>query len=226
MGYILAAKWFLFWCNYSQQTFSSSFLRVWVVRFTGCFVERVGSFNMHAYAFYFLHVKKAYHTRWYQYIEKRTSLVQHASWLSWLLCLQIMLKFPTQHSQINRQTSLKQHLPLTTSAHQLKGSQWRSIKIDSLFGRQVSKHTAFSFTTDGTGTNKMENAKRCWAISVLTKLLWCLIRNSGLTTVNQPAAMQKPLTGKAAVTWASEWSSCYITSQAWPQSEQRDSKID
>lgn len=233
MGYILAAKWFLslsfFWCNYSQRTSSSSFFRHsgWWDLQAGLLC--VGRFNMHAHAFYFLCVKQAYNTRWFQYIKTHRLCAS---------CLIILITLPSSdaqipnsknkhHSQINSQTSLKQHLPLTTSAHQLKGSHRRSIKIDSLLGRRVSKHTAFSFTTDGTDTSKMEGAQRCWAASVSTKLLlWCLIRNSGLTTANQPAAMQRPLTGEAAITSAAEWSACYITSQAWPQSEQRGCEID
>lgn len=118
------------------------------------------------------------------------------------------------HRQINSQTSLKLHLPLTTSAHHLKGSHWRLIKIDSLLRRKVSKYTAFIFTADGIVRNKMEKMQRRWVVSVSTKLLWCLIRNSGLTTVNQPAAMQRPLTGETAITLAREWCTCYITSQA------------
>lgn len=38
--------------------------------------------------------------------------------------------------------------------------------------------------------------------------------NLGLTTANQPEAMQRPLTGEAAITSAAEWSACYITTQA------------
>ena len=71
-------------------------------------------------------------------------------------CLIILITLPSSdaqiprsankhHSRINRQTSLKQHLPLTTSTHQLKGSHRRSMPIGSLLWRQVSKYAALSF---------------------------------------------------------------------------------
>lgn len=116
-----------------------------------------------------------------------------------------------RQSRINSQTSLKQHLPPTTSAHQLKGSHRRSMKTDSLRGRRVPRHTAFSFPNRWHWHK--ENVRRCCAVS--TKLLRPLIWNSG--TMNQPAAMQRSLRGEAAITSATEWSACYITSQAWPQ---------
>ncbi len=115
------------------------------------------------------------------------------------------------HSQINSQTSLKQHLPLTTSAHQLKGSHRRSIKIDSLLGRRVSKYTAFSFTSDGTDTNKMENVRRRCAASVSTKLLWCLIRTDYCESASSNA---ETINRRSCNYTATEWSACYITSQA------------
>lgn len=185
MGYILAAKWFLsFWCNYSQQPLSSSFLSesVWWDLQAGlllCVWEALICMRMPSTFCVCVCVKKVYHTPWFQHIKNTQTHYTHVhhAWLYRLPWLQVMLKFSNstnkQQSQINSQTSLKQHLPLTTSAHQLKGSHRRSIKIDSLFGRWVPKYAAFSFTTSGTDTDKMETVQRCWDASASTELLWC-----------------------------------------------------
>lgn len=223
MGYILAAKWFLFWCNYSQQTLSASFLCWDLPACVLCVWEALIYVRMPST--YIVCEQSKLHTM----ISVHKTHRLCASRLIILITLpssdlQIPNSTNKHHSQINSQTSLKQHLPLTTSAHQLKGSHRRSIKIDSLFGRRVSKYTAFSFTTDGTDKQNGECAKMLGCLCLDKASL--VFRNSGLTTLNQPAATQSPLTSEAAITSATEWSACYITSQAWPQSEQRGSKID
>lgn len=135
-------------------------------------------------------------------------------------CLIILITLPSSdaqiphptnkhHGQINSLTSLKQHLPLTTSAHQLKGSHRRSIKIDSLHGRRVSKYEAFSNTTDGTDTNKMENVQRRWTAPVSTKLLWLLIRNSGTDYCESASSNAETINRRSC-----NYLSSYITSQA------------
>lgn len=109
------------------------------------FVVCVGSFNMHAHAFYFLCVRKANHTQWFQRVRTHRLCASCLIILITLPSSDALIPHPTNkhHSQINSQTSLKQHLPLTTSAHQLKGSHPRSIKIDSLLGRRVPASADF-----------------------------------------------------------------------------------
>lgn len=100
-------------------------------------------------------------------------------------CLIILITLPSSdaqiprstnkhHSRINRQTSLKQHLPLTTSTHQLKGSHRRSMPIGSLLWSESQNTQRYVFST---GTNK--NGERAKTLGSSPSRPEALIRDSG-----------------------------------------------
>ncbi len=175
---------------------------------------------MHAHAFFLPCTEKAHHTRWFQCIKTQRLCASRLIILITLPSSDAHIPHPTNkhHGQINRQTSLKQHLPLTTSAHQLKGSHRRSIEIDSLHGWRVSKYAAFSFTTDGTDTNKMEKVQRRWAASVSTKLFWLLIRNFG-TDYCESASSNAETINRRSCNYLSSWMECMLHHQSGLTSE-------
>lgn len=115
-------------------------------------------------------------------------------------------------SQINSQTSLKQHLPLATSAHPLKGSHRWSMRLTASSGARLKIR---SVQTGDADTNKTEKHAKIVRSLCKAPVVSVLL---GLTTVNQPAATQRSLKGEAAISSAAEWSARYITSKVWPRS--------
>lgn len=105
-----------------------------------------------------------------------------------------------------------------------------STSAESLTPRDRWRWTASSWAprpqTRRSSFHSWRRRRRRKCRDVWKKLLWRLIRKSGLTTVNQPAGTQRPLTGWAAITWAAERSACYISAQAWPQRQRTGGEID
>lgn len=217
---------FFFWCNYSQQTlliviFFFFFKRVWVVGIYGpiCLCACVGSFNM--CAFDFLCVKKACHTRWFRHTHTHK---KHKTRRLCASCLIILITLPSSdaqiprstnkhHSRINRQTSLKQHLPLTTSTHQLKGSHRRSMPIGSLLWSESQNTQRYVFST---GTNK--NGERAKTLGSSPSRPEALIRDSG-TDYCESTSSNAEAINRRSCNYLSSWTECMLHHQSGLTSE-------
>lgn len=168
---------FFFWCNYSQQTLLIIifFKRVWVVGIYGAdLFVRVWEALICVPSTSCVWRKRVIHDDFGAHTHTQK---KHKTRRLCASCLIILITLPSSdaqiprstnkhHSRINRQTSLKQHLPLTTSTHQLKGSHRRSMPIGSLLWSKSQNTQRYVFST---GTNKTTRARRRWAVSIPTR---------------------------------------------------------
>lgn len=139
-------------------------------------------------------------------------------------CLIILITLPSSdaqiprstnkhHSRINRQTSLKQHLPLTTSTHQLKGSHRRSMPIGSLLWSKSQNTRRYVFSA---GTNK--SGERAKTLGSSPSRPEALIRDSG-TDYCESASSNAEAINRRSCNYLSSWTECMLHHQSGLTSE-------
>lgn len=216
---------FFFWCNYSQQTLLIVifyfFLREsgWL-GFTGRFVcARVWEALICVPSTSCVWRKRVIHHDFGTHTHKK-----HKTRRLCASCLIILITLPSSdaqiprstnkhHSRINRQTSLKQHLPLTTSTHQLKGSHRRSMPIGSLLWSKSQNTQRYVFSA---GTNK--SGERAKTLGSSPSRPEALIRDSG-TDYCESASSNAEAINRRSCNYLSSWTECMLHHQSGLTSE-------